>query len=66
MELLKDGSSATEAAVAAMKVLEDSSLTNAGSFIVQSFGICDCNKRAPRAVVLNLFHTIPPFINVDY
>ncbi|KAF6023503.1 TASP1 [Bugula neritina] len=30
MELLKDGSSATEAAVAAMKVLEDSSFTNAG------------------------------------
>jgi len=37
MELLKDGLSATEAAVAAMKVLEDSSLTNAGSFNVQSF-----------------------------
>jgi len=66
MELLKDGSSATEAAVTAMKVLENSSLTNAGSFNVQSFCICDCNTRAPRAVVPNLFHTIPPFINVDY
>jgi len=55
MGLLKDGSSATEAAVAAMKVLEDSSLTNAGSSKFSRFASVTAIQEPLEGLVKSLY-----------